>query len=853
MLQRGDQPQSSGQSVPTEPLTALLRLAAQTGSVAGIRARLDKGDAVNGRDAAGRTALMIAATHGHGDVCSTLLELGAHATTRTSAGDNAADFARRAGHDQLADRLCAGMADRGTTTSAELTAQVEAEDRPIDEVSLFQSYEWESEEESLAPKDDISIRRQAAEVQAALGRHVAIDDAEDWSDIDAALPAVAREGGHRHETTIDSLRLIAFSSLTNGVVCCDELTESLLDNRDLPSERETDLLRLLQRSLADAGVHFEEDANELVPALIPNEECDLHSPLMEQADEIAHWVMALASGRDDPMWHWARQMQAAGDLLSHEEEMRLGAEIRDALTSGIRALLQCKQGRSALLATVSHALPSDGPSDHDDGEEPTSVSDAQEDDGQAPGLPRLDEVLFRLAEGSYHCNDKDVRALEHWMRRHSSGLASLDHALGHLLNGGQQWVLSSGLHDQVARLRVARDEFVNKNLRLVFSIARKFSYSGMSFSDLVQEGSIGLMKAVARYDPDRGFRFSTYATWWIRQSITRARQCQARVIRLPVHVEEQVRAITLASETLEAKLGRSPSRDELESESGIRAVKLGRLLNLCDQTVWSDDEANSDWPTWVDRSWPSDANAEDIIHSVQLRDHVRSRLATLSKKEAMVVAMRYGIGTEQEHTLEEVGKAFGVTRERIRQIENKVLKRLRAKLAQEAQEHERHEFPPKDAVEDRAEHDSVGDSTDRSFSPEVKLTPVIAEASEPPVLVEIRDVLDILSSAERQLQFAQSCDSCSPQREFAKRWFTAYNSAEAKNVFSVTQHEDFRSLTIAVRGSLRRLGFGVRHVSELLADPSWQAVVSEATRARSSLDAPSASEPPMHEASNEHA
>lgn len=683
---------------PARQMPPLLRMSIMNGIKAAVVQQISRGIDVNACDEKGRTALIIAAARGHEEICNFLLESGADPSLRDIDGNTALTVADQNGHLKIVSLLNGYTATPDPTPIIELKGTVEHS--PINGTHGHNGYEgdivlisetqseafditsWEEEIESDAPDNDPSCFLAAEEIQHEISLHAVIDTDDDWTDVDIDLPEIL--SARRNSLMEDEDKwLPAVRSLLHlgmrDLILNEEQINAAIPCDDQGEEIDADFRLKLRVVIEDLGILIDEHVASAEPVEI-SDEIDFYDTRL---DESVEYFRSLVLSNNDPTTLYLKEI-GNSKMLSREDEARLGKDIESGAKLVIGAIIRSPAAMLELVTTLqqiySGEILSDGIITDDgnavaeastegisDGEIESDESDSEDENTYLSDetLQRVEKIqLLGSSAGNYEALANEIYQLhltERFMNR-LQDIVSDDTDVMNMMQAGLQ------------KMRAARLRLVESNLRLVLWVAKK--YSGLPYMDMVQEGNIGLMKAAERFDWQRGAKFSTYAVWWIRQSITRAISDQARTIRVPVHINEDVRKVRRSIDKAAITTGKLPSDEVLAAELSLPAERIRKIRNIPDEPMNIDDVALAGLMPVDEMPDMLAQNPEEAMVQKSLQRAVRNALTTIPEKEAEILRMRFGIGNYDEHTLEEVGDKYGVTRERIRQIESKSFGKL---------------------------------------------------------------------------------------------------------------------------------------------------------------------------------
>lgn len=688
-------------------LNPLFRLAVLSGVPSAIQFHLRRGEDINGRDSSGRSPILLATIKGNANTVRLLLDAGADPLLADDAGQTALSVASNKGLAEITTAIRTHINNgNGHATPAE-----EAPD----------TSEWEEEPEVPAPPNDETVGMRAAALQAALSKHTPLDTDEDWSDVDILLPVVptGRLWNTLDQETRTRLQRLIQDSLHDGRASGRRLANAvpLDDNNDIDTEFEA----RLRLTLGDLGVLIDEWLPDDHGAADDDTEALEYGAITEDA---ITFLDDLSSPTSDPFQGYIKDV-GRPQLLSREDEATLARTMEAGFDATITAIATSATAIQEILSAGSAVIRGDMPLDAmlalrgspvPTGDEDTTENDNPEERTPDLTIDGLSMVLDRIRERHERRSAlPDFLYSEKFRKQREQLLSDLRDDLRSM---PFSWRFLERLPDRITnederdRLKAAlaqaagaRERMITANLRLVISIARRYASPALPITDLIQDGNIGLLKAVERFEYERGFKFSTYGTWWIRQSITRAIADHSRTVRLPVHVNEALHKLSRTERQLYQELGREPSAEETATRLSISARKVHRFRQLAEPAVWIDAITDEDTLETIADTIPDQRHGTtlDRLYRQSLRESIREVLATLSEQQARIISLRYGLDDGEPRTLEEIGQQFSVTRERIRQIEAKALLRLQHRARSLSLRHFAGELPPLPPPEPKAE------------------------------------------------------------------------------------------------------------------------------------------------------
>lgn len=579
-----------------------------------------------------------------------------------------------------------GVNNPGSTDSkqAQSAPVFEFPDSDMEENS-FDLLAWEAEEDGPAPVGNDALAEAAVVLHRVISDHQPVDTSEDWGEFEVFLPEWAvplpRVGDEENRIALRCLFLRAIREGSVPASVVEILSQGGDGSRN--EEGENFLCSVLNELGAETDERF-----EIETPIIHSEETLTEE---ETVSEALAFMEDVASGHNDPLRHFAREVQRTR-LLTAEDELFLGQEMEEGGVRALDALASWPDGVSRVLAAAElvksgekdvNWISTGRVADHSlEGDEAgREGEDENEADSSAPFFPAISDFLSTTEKitalfpqaGQGGLGEKSLREALAALALSRIFLLELTEDESLVAAGSQPFLRFA---NEVKRRERARERMIVANLRLVLSIAKRYMGSRLPFDDLIQEGNIGLMKAVDRYDWHLGFKFSTYATWWIRQQITRAIADNGLTIRVPVHVHETMYRISKEADEMERDSGKRPSEKALAEKLSISLPKVAALMRRMEDPlpIHMPDETGA-----LPAEMIEDSSSPDPFVSValsNLRKTLDRMLAELDPRSADVIVLRNGLDGGGSRTLEETGAVYGFTRERARQVESKALKKF---------------------------------------------------------------------------------------------------------------------------------------------------------------------------------
>jgi RNA polymerase primary sigma factor len=679
-------------------LGPLFRLAIKSGAFDAIALHIRRGELVNGRDNAGLTPLMLGAIHNQHEVCVRLLEAGADAALLSPGGSTASELAMEHGYPALANLLSRQSSHEhqqaadpeplpvplaanidpyetdGNTAASAANAEAPASQPPPDlstneprnvqdsdgwslmDEPLDVMNGWLPDKAIVEPQHDAECVASARDAQRLMSTHRRVNDEADWSDVELDLPEVLVQAVSISRGEMDALEELITNGMAAGFVSTADLWRALEADCGPQIERAH---QVLMRALDDLGILVEPCG----PSGFACAPVDSDS-LGDVIDVLSIDLPAPA----EPTAAYAAQARRS-ELIKREDEERIGRRMDAALGSLTRALASLSEAGWQLVFPVRASADVEDPSDDEEDDSGVASDDVSADD-TGEGNEQVDFGTYvSLVRNGMPEYGRDAMAPR-------PRAAELGRLLG--LVKCMEPDTGNAVITSIAAYEKARDQLVTANLRLAMSVAYGYRYRSLPLEDLIQEANLGLMRAAEKFDFRRGFKFSTYATAWIRQGITRGLGDTGRLIRVPVHMVEKINAVNRVRRELETGLERRVGIDEIAQRLSLSPEVVRRIVRV-DREVVSLEECGQDgiFDTPDSVSFlDSEADPYCLVSRLSLSGLIERMLGDCKEKERDVLVLRFGLNGADSMTLEEVGQKMSLTRERIRQIESKALARF---------------------------------------------------------------------------------------------------------------------------------------------------------------------------------
>ena len=720
-------------SYKTKPLSPLLKATIKVGALDAVKLQIERGAQLNAVDSAGLSALMLAAIFKQPDIFQYLIEVGASLELIDSKGMSAIDYAEASGVEKIKEiirevqnktinttsdpnLLREAISDQIINQSTESkieqeivsfkttiiefedSKEIEKEQNLIQEVdshlvdfdfeldedlsfdagwALDTSDHWCSDEEIEVPENDLACLVEAETIYNKIVNHQILDiDTIDWSDIEIDLP-VSQQRIINIKDEFSHLYYLLIQSTIKGMVSYSQVLQAI--KIDIGETYIDTVLPVILNLFGDLGVLIEDfkpfEANYEDDGINPSESL-IEDSLINLNYELEGDLFSLNI--------YFSQIQKF-ELIDRDEEERIGLQMNIALLVLAKNIANLPTHYWSIVVDIFENYSTKGENqlfvEESEVDEETSVSDeiknneiCEIDNGNSLEIRENNENLnfwdiviqLRINNKFYESNQyiprPKIKDLDKLLKIAEKDFIDID---------------AKEIIHPITKYKKAREKLIKANFRLVNYFAKKYVLSGVPLEDLIQEGNIGLLTAVDRYDYQFGYKFSTYATWWIKQSITRAIANTNRLIRLPVHMYELVSSIEIARKSLEDE-GLPVTISSLAHKAGCSELNVRKAINANQAVVFFDDILDEENEYLKENEIISPfLGPEEVILAADLRRAIYKQLAELDERPARILELRFGLKDDNDLTLEEVGSQFNVTRERIRQIEAKALKKLR--------------------------------------------------------------------------------------------------------------------------------------------------------------------------------